>query len=252
MSNENVMDRVETFIYLKDRMYTERLVVSRYGDGEYMLMNEIFGQKTENIKLTSPLLLKAIKVKGQLVCIPTLKPHNIKNKDRWYEAQQFFIKTSQHNLYGNAMWNVYDFVSNNDVLPFIFSKNVILITGYPNESKVAFKDLQPNLKIIGVPRTNTSKVYKEVKIKILNHINKNKIDNIIFACGPTSGAFIADFINVCDANLVDVGSVLNAILNDYAINKPPLIKLHRMSWTKIVNIKKQAGIFFKKLEEIGG
>jgi hypothetical protein len=52
--------------------------------------------------------------------------------------------------------------------------------------------------------------------------------------------------------LVDLGSVLNAILNEYAINKKPLVQLHRMSWTKTVNIKKQADIFFKKLEEIGG
>jgi len=251
MANENVMDRVETLDYLKDRMHTERLVVSRYGDGEYMLMNGIFGQKTENIKLTQPLLLNAIKVKGQLVCIPTLKPHNVEKKDRWYEAQKFLMDISKHSLYGNAMWNVHDFMSNNDVLPFIFSKNVILITGYPDESRMVFKSLQPDLKVIGVPRTNISKVYEEVKIKTLDYINRNKIDNIIFACGPTSGAFIADFINICDANLVDIGSVLNAILNDYTINKPPLIKLHRMSWTNAVDIKKQSDMFFKKLKEIG-
>jgi len=116
---------------------------------------------------------------------------------------------------------------------------------------MVFKSLQPDLKVIGVPRTNTSKVYEEVKIKTLDYINRNKIDNIIFACGPTSGAFIADFINICDANLVDIGSVLNAILNDYTINKPPLIKLHRMSWTNAVDIKKQSDMFFKKLKEIG-
>ena len=244
-----IMDRVETLEYLKTKMYTERLVVSRYGDGEYMLMNRIVGQKTENIEFTSQPLLESIKLKGQLVCIPNLKPHNIEFKDKWYKVQQFLIKVSQHNLYGSAMWNVYDFISNNDVLPFIFFKNTVLVTGYPDESRLAFKDLQRNLKVVGVPRTNTSKVYRDIKTKILEYNNANKVDNILFACGPTSGVFIADLINILDANLVDIGSVLNAILNDYAINKKPLIKLHRMSWATKggIDIKRQSNMFFEKL-----
>jgi len=83
------------------------------------------------------------------------------------------------------------------------------------------------------------------------YVRSEKIDNIILACGPTAGVFIADLINVCEANLVDIGSVINAILNGYAINKPPLIKLHRMSWAHGLDVKRQSDIFFKKLKKIG-
>jgi len=247
-----IMDRIETVDYLKSKMYSERLAVSRYGDGEYLLMNKIIGQKTEDKERMSPLLLKSIKVKGQLVCIPFLKPHNIEHKDMWYKAQKFFVDTSQHELYGNAMWNVYDFLTDNSVLPFLFSKNTVLVTGYPDESKAAFKNLQPDLKVISTPLTNASEKYKQIKLKILDYNNQNKVDNIIFACGAISEILISDLISVCEANLVDLGSVMNAILNEYAINKKPLVQLHRMSWTNAVNIKKQADMFFKKLEKIGG
>jgi len=97
-----VMDRIETVDYLKSKIHSERLAISRYGDGEYLLMNKIVGQKTEDKERISPLLLKSIKVKGQLVCIPFLKPHNIERKDIWYKTQKFFVETSQHKLYGNA------------------------------------------------------------------------------------------------------------------------------------------------------
>ncbi len=247
-----IMDRIETVDYLKSKIYSERLAISRYGDGEYLLMNKIVGQKTEYKERISPLLLKSIKVKGQLVCIPFLKPHNVESKDIWYKAQKFFVETSQHKLYGNAMWNVYDFLNDNSVLPFLFSKKTILVTGYPDESKAAFKDLQPDLKVISTPLTNASEKYEQIKLKILDYNNQNKADNIIFACGAISEVLISDLIGVCEANLVDLGSILNVILNEYAINKKPLVQLHRMSWTKTANIKKQTDIFFKKLEEIGG
>lgn len=247
-----IMDRIETVDYLKSKIHNERLAVSRYGDGEYLLMNKMVGQKTENKERISPFLLEAIKVKGQLVCIPFLKPHNLENKDIWYKAQKFLVETSQHKLYGNAMWNIYDFLNDNSILPFLFSKKTILVTGYPDESRAAFKDLQPDLKVIPAPLTNASEKYEQIKLKILDYNNQNKADNMIFACGAISEVLISDLIGVVEANLVDLGSVLNAILNDYAINKKPLVQLHRMSWVKAANIKKQSDMFFKKLEKIGG
>ena len=70
----------------------------------------------------------------------------------------------------------------------------------------------------------------------------NSYDTILFSCGPLSKVLISDLIDKCNCNLIDLGSVLNAILN--------LEDEWSMSWTKEINIIEKIKSFKDKLEYI--
>jgi len=246
-NNKKVMDRVETLNHIKSKMCNERSVISRYSDGEYLMMNKQQNNTYDSFNILPELLMKAIKVKNQLVCINYLKPHNIERRDGWYYTQKYLRKAGSQDLYGCCNWNTYDFQNKNEVLPFLFSKNTLLVTGHVEESELAFGKIQPNLKVYPMPKRNASDIYRETKIEL--EVLCNEFDNIIFACGPIGKALLTDLIDVCDSNLVDIGALLNAIVNEYSHDKS-LVGQWSMSWIKNVDIKEQAMKFFEKLEEL--
>jgi len=226
-----VMDRIETLEYLKNKWSKdERLVVSRYSDGEYLLMNNMAGHVAESSsKLMSNLLIKAISMPGQLVCINYLKPHNTARNDIWCRVQEYLSQTGGQDIYGCCNWNVYDFSNDNELLAKLFKGNVLLVAGLADEASDFFKDIQPNMAFYKTPSKGAVLKYKEIRSDILSICDKYK--TIIFACGPISKVLTADFIDRCECNLIDMGAVLNAILN--MTNKWP------MSWAKGVDIENQ-------------
>ena len=143
----NVIDRVETLKYLKDKSNSkERLVVPRYNDGEYLLMHgkrNVASQTSSEI--ISTLLKRSIRVKGQFVCINYLKPHNIEKKDIWYQSHNYLSKEGGHELYGCGNWLVHDFCNDNVLLPKIFSGRCLLVAGL-SEASNFFREIQPELK----------------------------------------------------------------------------------------------------------
>lgn len=231
-----VLDRIETLYYLNNKISkNERLVVPRYNDGEYLLMNNLkkFVAST-NVELISNLLKKSIKIKNQFVCVNYLKPHNISNKDIWYKTQKYLIEESGNNeLYGCSNYNTYDFSTDSSILIKQFSGKVLLITGLFKESENFFKDIQPNLKCFETPKENAVLKYEDIKNNILKIINS--YDTILFSCGPLSKVLIPDLVDKCKCNLIDLGSVLNAILN--------LTDQWTMSWIKTIDLEKQIKIF---------
>jgi hypothetical protein len=241
-----VLDRVETLEHIKLRMYTERIVISRYSDGEYLMMEGLNNNTHDSFDVLPAALKKAIKHKKQFVCINYLKPHNIERKDRWCAVQNYLSMVGEHSLYGCCNWNIYDFQNNNDVLPFLFSKRTLLVTGHVEESKQAFKN-QKSLQIYQMLKENASSSYEEDKKLLIKHCSSNSFDNIVFACGPIGKVLLTDLIGVCNSNLIDIGSLLNAIINEYSNKDRLLINQWTMSWAKSCNIKVQSKAFFDKL-----
>lgn len=242
-----VMDRVETLEHIKDSMYKEALAIPRYNDGEYLLMNKMTGNVYDSHDILADLLKKAIKVKGQLVCINYLKPHNIAKRDIWFKTQEYLVDVSMHGLYGCGNWCIHDFQNNNEVLPYFFSGNTLLLTGHHIESEYAFRDKQINLRILPTPKKNSSEKYEEIKSGLVDYCKMGNFDNVVFACGPIGKVLLTDVIDVCDSNLIDIGALLNVIINEYS-QDVPLINQGPMSWAKNIDIKKQANMFFRKLE----
>lgn len=245
-----VMDRVETLEYIKTTKSTEALALPRYNDGEYLLMNKMTGNVYDSYDVLADLLVKSIKVERQLVCINYLKPHNIDRKDIWYKTQEYLSETGGHELYGCSNWCVHDFQNNNEVLPHFFSGNTLLLTGHHIESEYAFRDKQINLRILPTPKKNSSEKYEEIKSGLIEYCKLGNFDNVVFACGPIGKVLLADVVeaDMCNSNLVDIGALLNAIINEYS-QGTPLVNQGPMSWVKETDIKKQADMFFSKLKE---
>lgn len=248
MRDMKIIDRVDTLNYIKSRMYTERIVTSRYSDGEYLMMNNLNNSTHDSFDILPTVLKKAIKHKNQFVCINYLKPHNIERNDRWCVVQKYLSRIGEHDLYGCCNWNIYDFQNGNNVLPLFFSKRTLLVTGHVEESRLAFEN-QEYLQIYPMSKKNASSNYKEDKEKLIELCFDNKFDNVLFACGPIGKVLLTDLISACNSNLIDLGALLNAIINDYSFDTP-LIDQWTMSWAKSVDVKACSTLFFNKLGEL--
>lgn len=247
-----VLDRVDSLGYINDMLLNnQRVVVSRYSDGEYLMMNSMSNNTHDSFDILPRLLKKSIKAKGQFVCINYLKPHNIERQDNWCTVQKYLSEVGDHGVYGCCNWNIYDFQNDNVVLPILFSGKVLLVTSHIIESRLAFKEIQPDLEVYAMPNKNASDRYEETKTDLIRLCGDNKFDNILFACGPIGKILLTDLIDVCTSNIVDLGALLNAILNEYSQGSP-LIGKWTMSWVKSVDVKKCAEDFFVKLEKLGG
>lgn len=201
-----VMAREETVNYIKNKIDNgERVVVSRYGDGEYLLMNSKRSAGGETPPAVNNLLKRAIKVKEQLVCVPPALTANT----IWGETSRYLTKEGEHSLYGNTSWTSWDFKHKLKVLPYFFRGKVLLVAGNSDAADKIFKPVLPEFKTYSMPIKDASKKYDET----LNYIiNNNEFDNILFACGPIGKVILSDVINKTNANLVDLGHLMDAIL----------------------------------------
>lgn len=236
-----LMDRIETLEYLNNKYLNgERLVVTRYNDGEYLLMNNLKGHLTQtSTELISVLLKEAIKIKGQLVCINYLKPHNIEKEDIWFKTRNYLIEEGGHELYGCGNWSVYDFSNNNILLSKLFKGKVLIVTGLYNESKSFFKDFDLNIDFYETKKRDVEEDYNKIKRELFNIcIDYN---TILFSCGPVGKVLIPNLINKCNSNLIDFGAMLNAILD--LSNQWP------MSWSKEINLEEKRKNFLEKLKQ---
>ncbi len=244
--NDKVMSREDTLLFLIDKIKKkERLIISRYADGEFRLLNNK-SIPSESSKRLSELLKKSICDDRQLVCVNYLKDNNIDKKDVWFKTQKFLVELANKDLFGCANWNVFDFQNGNIVNSYVFSGKVLLITGNPEESKNCFSKHQPNVEIFATPTNNASEKYETIRDEIINKVCENKFDNIVFSSGPIGKVWLTDIINHTNCNLIDMGATLNAIMNDFSIGRP-MIKRWPMSWTNKVDVSKCAQTFFEKI-----
>jgi hypothetical protein len=238
--NPIVMDRIKTLDYLKNKINNkERIVVSRYNDGEYLLMTKRKDVARTTFEDMSDLLKKSIKVKGQLVCVNYPKPHNIKKKDVWFLSNEYLIKEGEQKIYGCGNYSNYDFSNDNILIPKFFKGKVLIVGGLADQAKEFFNKIQPDIDFYKTSSSNVVFDYEYIEDKLLKICNN--YDTILFSCGPLSKILVADFIDECDCNLIDLGSVLNAIL--YLKNEWP------MSWVKEINLEKQIQKFFNNLKK---
>ena len=238
--NENVMDRVETLNYLVDKFENnEQIIVSRYNDGEYLLMNKMSGHVAQQADdKTANLLIKAIKVKGQLVCINHLKPHNFRLKDIWFRTQKYLMETAQQDLYGCGNWILYDFCNENILFPKLFSGKVLIVAGLTDEASEILKPIQPSIEFYKTPMKDAVDSCDMIR-NDLQDIWQN-YETILFACGTVGKFLIADFIRAgYKHNMIDIGSMLNAVID--LTDKWP------MSWAKDINLREKREDFYNKL-----
>jgi len=250
MANEGVLDRIKSLYYLKKLLDTgDRIVTSRYSDGEYLLMNNMDNNTHDSFNILPALLKKSIKEKNQFVCINYLKSGNITNNDNWCKVQKYLAEVGEQLFYGCCNWNIYDFQNNNIVLPYLFSNKTLLITSHVVESVAAFKGIYPDFMVYEMPKINASSMYNKAKYELMSMCSDDKFDNILFSCGPIGKVLLTDLIPVCNSNLVDLGALLNAIINDYS-GGTQLINQWTMSWVNCVDVSELATNFFNKLKDI--
>jgi len=235
-----ILDREETFEYIKHKMYNnERIVAPRYGDGEYLLMTSGRDVAKETSKVVGSLLKRSVKVKGQLVC--TVK--RLEGSGVWQDTCNYIMKEGGHKLYGAGAWIRWDFKRNSDVLPFLFRNKVLIVAGFGKEAESLFKNIQPGVKSYTMPKKQASSSYKTAVGDILKICEG--FDNILFACGPTGKVILSDIVDKTNANLVDIGSLLPAILS---INDKNMVKTWSMSGYKpYSNLDKLVGNLLKKI-----
>lgn len=243
--NEKVMSREETLEYLYDKFQKkERLVVSRYNDGEYLLMNGREENITRKIigpgsyKVLQSLLIKSIKDDRQFICINHLKPKNIKNKDIWYETQKYLIESSNMKIYGCSNWIIEDFCHENKLIPYLFSGETMVVSGIMEYFKPVIEQYNKKIYCYETPNLNVEKSYKTIKEELIK-LSKN-FKNIILACGPLSKVLLVDLVDKCDANLIDSGSIINAICGRES--------MWAMSWALSVDITSCRNNFLSKIK----
>jgi len=245
VSNYVVESRASTCEILKTMVeHGERIIISRYSDGE---ANIFRGRKGIDLKcgnedstIVRDLLLKSIKNSGQMVCINELKKSNIKKNDRWVKVQKELAEIGGHKVYGGANWNTYDFQGENKILPYLFSGNVLIVTGHAEDARKAFESKNIKLNYYETSLKAASKYYSEYLEDLRGMVKENRYDNILFSCGPIGKVLLVDMIGECESNLVDTGCLINAIIDSYLYSDRRTIKSWNMNWTDGVDIHKCA------------
>jgi len=252
MNNYKVHSRAETCKLIESSIQNgDRLVVSRYSDGEVNIMSGIDARPSlatgnENPKFLANKLINAIATKGQLVCINELKAKNIARNDKWVGVQRFLANAGKRNTYGAANWNIYDFQNGSKILSHLFSGKLLVITGY-DMIKGVLKRYRSHFDIYKTPLKEMSARFDEHAMAI-NKMAKNNYDNILFCCGPSGKIILSKLIGVCESNLVDLGSVINAIIT--GLGKADITKRWNMSWVSNVDLNKCAMQFVKGLKNV--
>lgn len=245
--NEKVLSREETLDYLlKKYENKERIILTRYNDGENLLMHGLEKGNVKRLigdgssKILKDLLLNAIKDKRQFICTNYLKPSNASENNSWYQVQRYFVEIGEQNLYGCSHWTVHDFCNENKLLPYFFSGNTLVVSGICEYFEPVIKKYNKDIYCYSTPNINAQNSYKKIKEDLIK-LSKT-FQNIVLCCGPLSKVLVVDLIDCCDAHLVDLGCITNAICGKDEI--------WTMSWTKTVNLKVCADNFLRKLNEL--
>lgn len=233
MQKITLLDRQQTCDYLRQRLLKkQRIVVSRYADGEYLLMTKaamFVGSGHETTTISEDLISAFLQPK-QLVCINMPKQHNIDLKDKWYKAHRYFIGLGNHSLYGHANWNVHDYTTNCDILPQFFKGKILLVSGHAEIAKSVLSRYQIDITYYSTPAINAAKQLSRTVTDIDKIVQKNTFNNILFACGKTGKILLSRLVDTTQSNLIDFGAVINAILQPHT--STPLVQNWGMSWAK--------------------
>ncbi len=225
------MPKHPTYGYLK-KLHSEgkRIVVSRYGDGEYFILRGE-GKRVAKQYVTESLiklLNYAVQAKGQLICFPAKQkatPTNLNETENMKFADmlaRYIISITDHPLYGQGQWRMIDLLRNNsDFITNFFLDKTLVVTGHKDATEYAFEKMK-QVEVYETPLDNAAGEYKVISKDLISICGNFK--NIIFACGPLSKILIADLINNCNSNLIDLGNVVAIIVNPFSPGKPSVNK----------------------------
>ena len=225
------MPKYITYDYLKKLSNRKkRVVVSRYGDGEYDI---IIGEKKKsarqiiNKRLTKN-FIKAVNTPGQLICLPAktkitkknlYKVKNVKFSDL---MSRYIVGITKHELYGQGQWRMIDLIKNrSELITEFFLGRTLIVTGHKEVSEYSFRKFK-NIHIYEVPLVDACSEYENVYKDLVKFCNK--YTNIVFGCGPLSNLLIARLIKDCNCNLIDIGSIIGIIINPYSSDGSPVNK----------------------------
>lgn len=223
----SLMDTQKTYFFLwKKYMMGRRIIIPRYGDGEFLIMKGRKSSIATHIvtKELTDSLNNSIKKRGQLICMPTSMAQ--KGRGLRSKAANYFLETSGHSRFGTGNWRILDNQFNFNFLTEFFIGKTLVVTGNYNECKKAFKANNVNIDVLQGRKTNAFIDYEKLKRHLIR--NSKNYKNIIFCLGPTSNILIADLIGSCKSNLIDIGGIFGFIINPYSVNED-LIK----RWTGI-------------------
>lgn len=243
MNEIKIMNREETTEYFYGKLISgERIVATRYGDGEANLINSVKNRAQTGFENPNNLkykIINSLKNTNNFPCINELKKKNIEMNDHWVSVQATLINNSQRKMYGSANWNVFDFQNGSKVLSLLFKKKTIVLTNYSNELSNVFNLFSISSDVYQTESKEMSDNY-DIHLKSLKEIVSNdKYDTILFACGPCGPcgkAILTEIEPICKHNLVDIGSLVNAIIDGAFPGKYNMTKKWTMSWSKECNL----------------
>jgi len=169
-------------------------------------------------------MISSVKTKGQLVCLPAKKKINEENLNETENIKlteiisKHIIKISDQTLYGSGRWRMIDSLRNkSELITNFFLGETLVLTAHKRTAEIAFASMN-NIDVFEVPIRNACGEHENIKKYLVSVCDKYR--NIIFACGPLSNILIADLISCCDSHLIDLGSVVDIIINPYSVGIP--------------------------------
>lgn len=238
------MTRAETCDWIQKKLKaSERVCISRYADGEHLLMNGKV-RAGEDPLVVGPLLKRSIIRSGQLVCINELKPHN--TKDIWFRAHNYLKKAGHQDVYGGVNWNTYDYLRGSLILPRFFSKRTLIVGAHADALLNSLIEVNPEIESYPTASAKASHHYSTYLDELKDACKK--FDNIVFICGPLSKVLVADLVDKCDANLVDMGAMANALLDGFDPHKKLTLEW-TMSWTRDKPLMQLSESFLNNLKK---
>lgn len=258
--NIRLLGKTEIYSYLWDNYIKgKRTVISRFGDGEYLIMQRGARMKKKiathvvTDRLTD-LLRNSIKIKGQFLCMPMKLmlyggiDSEEGNDDSRVRAGRYIIENSGHNIFGHDAWRRIDIEHKFHFLTEFFIGKTLVVTGNHVECKKAFEANNVDVDILTCPETNAFSQYDRIKDDLLKKCKE--YDNIIFALGPTTNILIADLVGVCKANMLDIGGLIGVLANPYSENEMLVKKWTGFSRKSSIDIiSRLSKTFFKSLKE---
>jgi hypothetical protein len=246
-TNLKIFDTVKTYNFLwKKHMMGRRIILPRYGDGEYLIMKGrkgVIATHKHSDRLTD-LLNKSLKRKSQIICMPTT---SVGCGGVRGAAADYFIENSGHTTFVTGIWRLHDVQYDFNLLTEFFVEKTLVVTGNHDECQKAFEN-NNNVDTLAAPRVNAFSEYDSLKEKLTSV--SRQYESIVFALGPTANILIGDLIGCCRSHLIDIGSFLGIIINPYSKDEN-LIK----KWTGIPKrsnketARKYSKKFFKKLND---
>jgi hypothetical protein len=216
--NYHVVSRADTCQHVRDLLAAgERVVINRFYDGEVNLMRDcVDGQhRSEPPGPICARLREAIRFRNQMVAINELKPANelsTVSADKMLECQRYLAEIGGRETYYSSNWAIHDYLNGGDLIAHFFRGKILFIGAWAHVVREKLSRHRPDFYIYATNRRNCGPLYEKYTRTMCEMASIYKFDTVIFACGPVGKVILTDMVGCCDSNLVDLGSMTNALI----------------------------------------